>query len=120
MKNKDINSLILEYLEGGLDAGREKILKSMLIEHGYDIDELRELSKTWHGMEDIPIPQPGDRMTENFYRMLDNYKQQMRCMFTGKFGLSLGRSSAQGNCYPCDKALRRAGNIQCCDRIIGK
>ena len=78
MKNKDINSLILEYLEGGLDADREKILKSMLIEHGYDIDELRELRKTWHGMEDIPIPQPGNRMTENFYRMLDNYKQQMR------------------------------------------
>lgn len=78
MKNIDINSLVLEYLEGDPTAGREKILKSMLIKHGYDIDELDDLRKTWQRMDDIPVPQPGDRMTENFYRMLDSYKREMR------------------------------------------
>lgn len=78
MKDKDINSLVLEYIEGGLTAGREKILKSMLTEHGFDIDELEEIRKTWQRMDDIPVPLPDDRMTETFYRTLDNHKQQMR------------------------------------------
>jgi hypothetical protein len=78
MKNKDINSLVLEYLKGGLNAGNEKKLRTMLMEYGYDIDELEELRKTWQRMDDIPVPQPGDRMTDNFYRMLDDYKRQKR------------------------------------------
>lgn len=78
MKNNDIDSLVLEYLEGGLTAGREKILKTMLIEHGYSIDELDALRETWHLLDDVTVPQAGDKMTENFYRMLENYKRDVK------------------------------------------
>ena len=75
MKNNDIEMLVLEYVTGGLSADREKILKSKLIQHGYTIDELDNLRKTYESLDDIPIPQASDKMTDDFYRMLNNYKQ---------------------------------------------
>ncbi len=78
MKNNDIDSLVLEYLEGSLTAGRERILKSMLVEHGYSIDELDALRQTWQHLDDIPIPKAGDKMTDNFYRMLENHKRDIK------------------------------------------
>ena len=75
MKNNDINSLLLEYLKAGLTTDREKILKSMLIKHGYKIDELGALRQIWQRLDDISIPQASEKMTDNFYRMLDNYKR---------------------------------------------
>ncbi len=75
MKNNDINSLLLEYLEGGLTTDREKVLKSILIKHGYKIDELDTLREIWRRLDDISIPQASEKMTENFYRMLNSYKR---------------------------------------------
>ena len=76
MKNNDINSLVLEYLKGGLTAGRERILKSKLIKHGYEIDELDALRETWQSLGDVSVPSASDRMTDNFYRMLSSYKRE--------------------------------------------
>jgi hypothetical protein len=70
MNNSDVKALVLEYLGGDFTADREKVLESLLAEHGYAIEELNDLKEAYVRLGDIPVPPASEAMTENFYRML--------------------------------------------------
>jgi hypothetical protein len=76
MKNKKIEEIVLEYL-AGTDLSARQTLKTKLMELGYKMQDLQELDKLYNDMDKIVVPEPGIRMTENFYTMLDNQTHQL-------------------------------------------
>lgn len=78
MKKEKIEEIILEYLTGNFNENRERELEELLIQNGYTIDEITELSKMYNQLDDIPVPEPGEGMSENFYQMLEAQKDKIR------------------------------------------
>ena len=70
--NKNTEKMFAEYLES-LPEKRE-LLRNKLIESGVNIDKLETL---YQQMDQIPVPEPGPEMTENFYQMLNNEKRAL-------------------------------------------
>jgi len=76
--NKDkVEEIVLEYLNGNFDENRKKELVDILIQNGYTKDELNDLSQLYNHMDDIHVPAPDERMTENFYEMLEAQKEKI-------------------------------------------
>ena len=85
MKKSDIESLLLEYISGENDSEQQKHLEALLLDHGYTIRDLEELNDIYKNMDKILIPDPGQEMSEKFYSMLKNYKDDIpdtRSLFT--------------------------------------
>jgi len=77
MSKDKIEEIVLEYLNGNFNESRKMELEELLIQNGYTIDELHELSKMYNQMDDIPVPEPDERMNENFYEMLEEQKSKI-------------------------------------------
>lgn len=69
MKN-NIEELALAYLECRNDLDKKLELKNKLLEAGMSGQEIAELEKVTAGLSELAIPEPGERMTDNFYTML--------------------------------------------------
>ena len=78
MNKVKIEEIVLEYLGGNFDENRKKELEDILIQSGYTIDEISELSKLYNQLDEIPVPEPRDTMTEDFYQMLDEQKVKIQ------------------------------------------
>jgi HEAT repeats len=78
MAKNNIEEIVLEYISGNFDTNRQKELEEILIQNGYTMDEVKELSKMYNQMDNIPVPEPGERMTENFYEMLEAQKEKIQ------------------------------------------
>ena len=74
MKDPKLENLILEYLEDDTSAERKAELKTRLVQAGYDLNELSLLKNISDNMNELPSPEPSEKMDENFYKMLNNYK----------------------------------------------
>ena len=66
-----LHELILDYLDGNLDASRLDSLGTELENLGYDLNNLDELQALILSMDKIKIPQPSKQMDDKFYQMLD-------------------------------------------------
>ncbi|UCD50702.1 MAG: HEAT repeat domain-containing protein [Phycisphaerales bacterium] len=78
MNDSNVEALVLEYLSSPLTAEREEVLRSLLTEHGYAIEELDELRETYAHLDEIRVPPASEAMTEGFYRLLEEHKHQAR------------------------------------------
>jgi hypothetical protein len=78
MSKNEIEEIVLEYLSGNFDESRKKELENILIQNGYTFDELNELLKMYNRLDNIPVPDPGEGMTENFYTMLEEQKGKIQ------------------------------------------
>ncbi len=78
MKNNKIEEIVLEYLSGNFDDTRKKELEDLLIQNDYDFNDIDELKKMYHRLDDISVPEPSEKMTDNFYQMLESKKNRIR------------------------------------------
>ena len=76
MKSKENFYTILEYLNTPKDSKRRSDLKALLIQMGYELDEIEKLDEIYNKMDKIETPKPSERLTENFYEMLDSHIQR--------------------------------------------
>lgn len=74
MKRPKIESILLEYISGEIDPGRKKRLEKLLMDQGYSTQELKELTNIYNSLDEIPVPEPGQQMTDKFYSMLRDYE----------------------------------------------
>ena len=58
MAKNNIEEIVLEYISGKFDTNRQRELEEILIQNGYTMDEVKELSKMYNHMDDIPVPEP--------------------------------------------------------------
>ena len=70
MDPKNDNDLVFQYLKEDLSPGEKQNLERMLREKGYDPDELQEMRELYLQIDDLPVPEPGEGMTDGFYAML--------------------------------------------------
>ena len=75
MNDNKIKELIADYLKGDLDKSKRFELENNLNKIGFDIKDLSELEQIYQEIGEIPIPEPGKRMDEKFYSMLENEKK---------------------------------------------
>jgi len=82
MKHEDYSELITDYLRGTLsEAGQQQF--RMLVEEGrLDISEIIEMEKMYRELGTIPVPEPGNRMQQRFYAMLDQEKAALEASST--------------------------------------
>lgn len=71
MKKEKIEEIVMEYLDGNIDDIRKKELEELLKQHGYELSDIEELKKIYNKMDDISVPEPSEKMNENFYAMLE-------------------------------------------------
>ncbi|UCD57115.1 MAG: hypothetical protein JSV16_15070, partial [Candidatus Hydrogenedentota bacterium] len=76
MKENTVEMLVLEYISGDLLTDREEALRALLQQHGYEIDKLNHLREVYQRLGDVHIPLPGEKMTDNFYQMLEAYERE--------------------------------------------
>jgi len=69
MKN-NIEDLTLAYLACRNDLDKKQELKHKLVEAGMSEQELADVDKVAAGLLELAIPEPGERMSDNFYTML--------------------------------------------------
>ena len=75
MKDDTIEMLVLEYISGDFTTDREESLRALLQKHGYTLDELDHLREMYKRLDDVHVPPTGEKMTEGFYQMLEDFKQ---------------------------------------------
>ncbi|HPG41845.1 MAG TPA: hypothetical protein PLP19_21510 [bacterium] len=75
MKN-NIEDLALAYLECRNDLDKKLEIKHKLLDAGMSGQELAELEKVTAGLSELAIPDPGERMTDNFYTMLSAFSNR--------------------------------------------
>lgn len=78
MKRAKIESMLLEYFSGKIDPERKKHLEKFLMDQGYSSQELKELTNIYNSLDEIPVPEPGQQMTDKFYAMLRNSKDDVQ------------------------------------------
>ena len=74
MKRPKIESILLEYISGDIEPERKKQLEKLIKDQGYNNQELKELTKIYKDLNKIPVPEPGQQMTDKFYSMLRDYE----------------------------------------------
>jgi hypothetical protein len=77
MNENRYDDLVLEFVSGDAAPERAAEIIRILGEAGYEPDELRELKKTYELMGELPVPEPGEGMTEDFYAMLEDEKARI-------------------------------------------
>ena len=76
-KNK-LEELIADYLDGDLSQQKKEELKTILKDNGYKLNELSELENIYKQLDELQVPEPSEKMDENFYDMLELTKQEIR------------------------------------------
>lgn len=74
MNPKNYSDLLFEYLKNDLLPEEKEKLERLLMERGYDQDELREMRELYLGIDELPVPSPGEGMSDRFYAMLEDEK----------------------------------------------
>jgi hypothetical protein len=75
--DKKLSEKILAFLSGELDTNTGKQLKKELRDQGYSDKELKELKQLYQELGKIPVPEPSQTMTQQFYQMLNTYKRHL-------------------------------------------
>lgn len=95
MMEEKHEDLMLEYIEGDLSPAREQELELLLAERGFEPEELRRLRRIYSSLGELPVPEPGDAMTDGFYAMLETEKKRLAAK-DGEGELPALRSAAGG------------------------
>ena len=69
--------LLLEYITGDLSPARKRELELLLAERGFEPDELRRLSEIYSSLGELPVPEPGEALSDGFYAMLETEKKRL-------------------------------------------
>lgn len=80
MKKKDLERLIVDYLDEKMSSDQESEFLNFIKRQGYNIDEIKELSSINNQLDEIPAPEPCEKLDANFYNMLEHikYEEQMK------------------------------------------
>lgn len=78
MDNKNIEELVLEYLNTHPSSKSRKGLVVQLEKLGYDISQLESLETIYSQMGNISIPKPSTQMSDHFYDMLERLSPAKR------------------------------------------
>jgi hypothetical protein len=78
MKKNKIEEIVLEYLSSNIDKKRQKELKELLSQYGYDSNDIDELKKIYNLLDNVSVPEPSEKMTEDFYEMLEAQKDKLQ------------------------------------------
>ncbi|UCF05895.1 MAG: hypothetical protein JSV33_02330 [bacterium] len=77
MTEEKHEDLVLEYIKGDLSPARKRELELLLAGRGFEPEELRRLRKIYSSLGELPVPEPGDAMTDGFYAMLETEKKRL-------------------------------------------
>lgn len=78
MKKSEIDSILVEYISDKIDPERKKQIEKLLKDQGYNTQELKELTDIYKSLDEIPVIEPDQQMTDKFYAMLNNYKDNIQ------------------------------------------
>jgi len=78
MKKDEIKKLIAEYLQGTMSSEKEEVFKELLEKYGYNLSEITEMETIYRNLEELTVPEPGEKMHTGFYSMLEDYKRDAR------------------------------------------
>ena len=74
IKQKEIEQLILDYIDCKMTGENESIFMDALKQDGYNIEDINDLNSLNKALEDFPIPDVSEKLDSNFYNMLEHYK----------------------------------------------
>ncbi len=70
MENSNFEILAVAYLRGELNEEGIQQLESLLEQHEEYRDTLKALESSWKGMDQFEVPEPSDRMDQQFFELL--------------------------------------------------
>ena len=76
MKKKDIEHLIIDFLDGRMSSEQEKEFLNIIKQQGYDVNDIKEMASINSQLNDYPVPEPGENLDNNFYNMLEHFKYE--------------------------------------------
>ena len=76
MKKNKIAKLVAEYTDSRSGPRQRQQLKKELLALGYDVSRLDEQLRISETILDLPTPEPGKRLDEDFHVMLSDYKRK--------------------------------------------
>lgn len=77
MSKQKVEELVLEYMKNKITKKREKELEEILIKNGYSSKELKKMKVLYGQLDEIPIPEPDEAMSKNFYTLLEDQKENI-------------------------------------------
>jgi len=77
MNKQKVEDYRLEYMKDKITPQRENELEQILIKHGYASDELKKLKLLYRQLDELPIPEPDEAMSKNFYNLLEGQKRNI-------------------------------------------
>jgi len=78
MDKYPMEALIMDYWDENNSPDKKKEIEKKLLEAGYSKEELLDLKAFYSSLDDVQIPEPRDRMTESFYKMLTSEQSSTR------------------------------------------
>jgi hypothetical protein len=81
MNNEQHIHLITAYLEGSINPKQRAELNDLIDRGEIDIHELKEMELLYAQMGELPDAEPGNRLQERFYDMLDDEKAKSQTLF---------------------------------------
>lgn len=70
MIDEQYSKLVTAYLDGSITPGQEKQLHKLLETGEIQLEELKELEQIYTSMEQLPAPEPDEKIRNRFYQML--------------------------------------------------
>lgn len=95
MTEEKHEDLVLEYITGDLSHARKRELELLLAERGFEPEELRRLREIYGRLGELPVPEPGEAMSDGFYAMLETEKERLAARY-GEGELPARRPAAGG------------------------
>lgn len=92
--------LLTEYLDSQLDEGLELELKAELVSRGENVDDLENLRRMSVSMDRWKIPQPSERLKDNFYTLLAAEQQKQENLVSVNWWQVLSEKFAFGVWMP--------------------
>lgn len=74
MNNEQYIKLFIAYIEGSITAEQRSSLNELINNGEIDIQDVKELENVYRNMGSLPEPEPSDKMSSRFYRMLEQEK----------------------------------------------
>ena len=78
MKKEEIESKLLDFMQGKLTGEDKKQVEAYLAEQGQDLAEFHELSEVWNKLDLVETPAPSSKLRDKFYTNLADFKQDQR------------------------------------------
>jgi hypothetical protein len=77
MKCEDIQELIIEYIEGGLNDRDTRRVDEHLASCENCLKEVADMKSVWAKLDDMEMKEPSDKLKKNFKNMIDSYSLGM-------------------------------------------